>query len=100
MHVDSPLVGHYDQTLAKITQLAHVSRPRVTIEYILRGRSQRTGPHPQGATEMIQEMLRQHGYVAVTFAQGQNVDRYYIQTVEQIFAKLPFRQQRIEITIG
>src|SRR5215469_12359457 len=60
----------------------------------------RVGREPLAAARAVEKMLRQGNDVGNALAQGRQMDRYHMQSIEQILAELSLPHPLLEIAMG
>ena len=99
LHADLPTFGEDHCPLDHILQLAHVPAPLVT-----QHRPHRTVADPfnllvQLAHVLVHEMMHEQRQVLLALAQWRQLERYHLQPIQQVFAKLPVVDHLVQITI-
>ena len=88
-----------EQTLDRVAQLAHVARPlelRQSLDGLRRDRARR---HALAIRQHVDEVRDERRNVLAPLAQRRHVDRHDVQPIEQILAKAPFGDLRLEILV-
>ena len=78
------------RTLNHVAEFTHVAGPRVKLQRIQRGRTQKTRRPIVLFCELSDQMLGQQGKIFFSFTKRRQIDAEDVEAVEQITAKLSF----------
>src|SRR5688572_31595629 len=93
-------LGHHDSALDRISQLAHVSGPRISFECCSRNRVDTTHVPVIGSVCSSDEDFDQGEDILRTVPERWQTDLKYVEAKEEVPAKLSFAGHRLEVSMG